>query len=290
MVRRKSVTELEKAEIKLQSLVERRDALNEEARLLRDERDLVVAKKRETAAALRELRTRRGDLIEEARAHRGRRDEFQRQAKALIELKRRVRTKVAGSVADELQALRREIAKMEMRQQTATLTLDEEKELLDDLRERVRRADELQGIKVDQDNVRKEVRDLDSTITELFAKADREHAEALERSHQAQAVTDEMQPLMGAMATLELEGDEKHEAYLEARRKADEVHAQIVEMRGHVLAEREARRAAYREGRDLLRHQNLSVRRALQDPKKLDASADEALKVLLQKGRVEIGR
>lgn len=290
MVRRKSVTELEKAEIKLQSLVEKRDALNEEARLLRDERDLVVAKKRETAAALRELRTRRATLIEQARAHRGRRDEFQRQAKALIELKRKVRTKVSGSVADELQALRREIAKMEMRQQTTSLTLDEEKELLKHLRERVRRADDLQEIKVDQDNVRKEVRDLDSTITELFEKADREHAGALERSRGAQTITDEMEPLMDAMATLALEGDEKHEAYLEARRKADEVHAQIVEMRGHVLAEREMRRAAYREGQDILRRQNLNVRRALQDPKMLDASADEALRVLLQKGRVEIGR
>jgi len=289
MVRQKTVSELERAEIKLESLLEKRDALNEEARLLREERDLVVAKQRETAATLRELRRHRGDLAAQARVHRARRDEFQGQAKALIELKRQYRGKVSGSVARELQALRREIARMEMRQQTATLTLSEEQELLDELRERIRRAQQLEAAKSDQDKIRAEVRDLDATITDLFAKADREHAKAVELSRRAEAVRNEMAPLRNTLSTLALEAKEKHEAFLEARAKADAVHAKIVEMRTQVLAEREARRAERREARELLHRQNLTVRRTLLDPRKLEASADEALKALLKKGRVEIG-
>jgi len=56
MVRKKTLSELEQAEIKLQSLFEKRDALNQEAQLLRQERDLVHEKKREAGAKLRRER------------------------------------------------------------------------------------------------------------------------------------------------------------------------------------------------------------------------------------------
>jgi hypothetical protein len=87
-----------------------------------------------------------------------------------------------------------------------------------------------------------------------------------------------------------LEGNEKHAAYLTARDKADEVHAKLVEMREKVLSIRGAKRTEAREGRTLLRQQNRSVRDALLDEKKLEATADAALKALLEKGKVEIGR
>ena len=59
-------------------------------------------------------------------------------------------------------------------------------------------------------------------------------------------------------------------------------------MRDKVLTIRGAQRAEQREARELLRNQNRSVRRALYDEKKLDEAADQAVKALLQKGRVEI--
>ena len=61
-------------------------------------------------------------------------------------------------------------------------------------------------------------------------------------------------------------------------------------MRDKVLSIRGAKRAEARESRELLRTQNRSVRKVLYDEKKLEESADEALKALLQTGRVEIGR
>jgi len=68
------------------------------------------------------------------------------------------------------------------------------------------------------------------------------------------------------------------------------VHAKVVEMREKVLSIKGAKRAEVRESRDLLRQQNRSVRAALLDERKLEASADAALKALLEKGKVEIGR
>ncbi|OGS48174.1 MAG: hypothetical protein A3K68_06500 [Euryarchaeota archaeon RBG_16_68_13] len=290
MVRKKSLSELEKAEIKLETLVERRDALNQEAQLLRKERDLVHEKKRELTAVLREFRSKRAAATAEARAHRARRDELQGHAKELIEMRRKLRGRITGSVSDELRQLKRQIAQMEMRQQTATLSLSEENELLGDIKARMKQAKGLEILKTDQDKVFKEVTDIDGTITDLFARADAEHRVALDASAAARAIDEDLAPVLRSVGALIAEGDEKHEAYLETRAKADEVHAKVVEMRGKVLSERDAKRAEVREAREMLREQNRAVRIALLDKKKLEDSADEALRALLTKGRVEIGR
>lgn len=289
MVRRKTVSELEQAEIKLQSLLEKRDALNQEAQLLRKERDLVHDRKRELGPKLRDLKDRRAAFASEARTHRARRDELQAKAKSLIEMKRKMRGSVHADVGSELRALKRQVSQMEMRQQTASLTLHEENELLDRIKTAFRRLRELETLKAEQDSISKEIRDIDSGITELFQAAEKEHVAAVGLSRQARAVHEETTEYVRSIAALVAEGDAKHEGYLEARGKADEIHAKVVEMRGKVLSIKGAARTEAREAREILRKQNRSVRQALYDQKKIEASADEALKALLQKGRVEIG-
>ena len=290
MVRKKSVSELEKAEIRLESLVERRTVLNSQANVLRQERDLVHETKRERSAQLRELKGRRMELVGEARAHRAKRDGFQGKAKSLIEVKRKLRGRSGTSVGEEVRALRRQIKEMEMRQQTASLTLSAENKLLDATKAKIAQLRTLEALKAEEDQVSREVKDLDAEITDLFAQADREHEAAQDLSDRARALDGELDTLLETVSALAREGDAKHEAYLESRAKADEVHAKVVEMREKVLSDRAAKHAEVREGRELVRRQNQSVRRVLLDEKKLDESADEALRDLLQKGRVEIGR
>lgn len=287
MVRKKTLSELDQAEIKLESLVERRGALNEEAQIARQERDLVHEKKRELSAKLRDLRDRRGGFADQARSHRAKRDDLQAKAKSLIELKRKLRMQAGSSVTTELKTLQRQFREMELRQQTASLSLSEENELIDRLKEHMKRAKELESMKSEQDAVAKEVHDVDATITDLFAQAEQEHQAALALSKQAAEVHKETIGLAQAVAALVVEGNAKHEEYLKARAKADETHAKVVEMRDKVLSIKGAHRAEQREARDLLRSQNRNVRKTLYDEKKLEESADEALKALLQKGRVE---
>ncbi len=289
MVRKKTLSELEQAEIKLESLLERRAALNQEAALLRQERDLVHEKKREIAPKLRDLKDRRADLAAKARAHRAKRDELQGKAKALIDLKRKMRGSASADVGAELRSTKRRVSQMEMRQQTASLTLSEENELLDEIKRAIKRLRDLESLKADQDKITKEVRDVDAGITDLFRAAEEEHEAAVALSAQARAVHDETVGLVRQISSLASEGDEKHEAYLAARAKADDIHEKVVEMRDKVLSIRGAKREEARESRDLLRAQNRQAR-ALSDPKKLEDSADRALKALLEKGRVEIGR
>ncbi len=288
MVRKKTLSELDQAEIKLESLFEKRDALNQEAQLARKERDMVHDKKRELSPKLREIRDRRDGFVVEARAQRRKRDELQGKAKALVELRRKLRGEAGGSVTTELRGLKRQVDQMEMRQQTASLSLAEENDLIDELKVHLKRVKELESLKAEQDSVAREIHDLDATITEMFAQAEKEHQAALGLSKEAEAAHQETVELVHEISALAAEGDEKHEAYLKAREKADEVHAKVVEMREKVLSIRGAKRAEARESRELLRNQNRSVRRALYDEKRLEEAADEAVKVLLQKGRVEI--
>src|SRR5213083_2175218 len=269
MVRKKTLSELDQAEIKLQSLLEKRDALNREAQLLRQERDLVHETKRQIGATLRALKDRRASFAGEARKHRG---------------------SGHADVGLELRALKRRVSQLDMRQQTASLTLSAENELLGELKDSMKRLKQLEILKADQDKIAKEIRDIDSGITDFFQAAEKEHEAAIALSEKARSVHEETVGIVHQISALIHDGNEKHEAFLAARDKADEVHAKVVEMREKVLSIRGAKRSEAREARTMLREQNRAVRDALLDEKKLDASADAALKALLEKGRVEIGR
>jgi len=264
--------------------------LNQEAQLLRQERDLVHEKKREIGAKLRALKDRRASFAGEARKHRQTRDELQAKAKALIEMKRKLRGSGTADVGTELRSLKRRVSQMEMRQQTASLTLSAENELLGELKDSMKRLKQLEVLKADQDKIAKEIKDIDSGITDFFQAAEKEHEAAVALSEKARSTHEETIGIVHQVAALIHDGNEKHEAFLAARGKADEVHAKVVEMREKVLSIKGAMRSEAREARTLLRQQNRAVRDALLDEKKLEASADAALKALLEKGKVEIGR
>jgi uncharacterized coiled-coil DUF342 family protein len=168
------------------------------------------------------------------------------------------------------------------------MELSEENELIDNLRATMRHIRELEKVKGQQDAVTMEVREMDSTIDDLFRSADTEHAQVVQLSRKANEIHDRITELVKNLAVLIAESNKKHEEYLETRAKADEVHQKIVEMRGKVLATREAEREEAREARQLLKQNRQDVRRNLYDEKKLDEFADQAVKALLRKGKVEI--
>ena len=288
MVRRKEKSELDTAEIKLESLIERRNVLNSEAAVFREERDLLHNQKKEVVVQVRTLRDERDRLVDEMRIHRDQRNEFQRKARDLIELKRKVRGQLHGSISGELERLRKDVKRMEMRQQTASLKLEEENALLDDLREKLKELKSLEHLRSEQDKIGKEVKDLDASITDLFHAADKEHELVVKLNAEAKERHETLSGLVGQISALASEADKKHEDYLKIRTRADELHQKAMEMRETVLTIRNTHREEIREARNLLRQQNVTVRRELLDERKLDKAAEEALQLLMKKGRVEM--
>jgi phosphoserine phosphatase len=288
MVRRKVPSELDKAEIKLSDLMNRRDSFNEQANVLRQERDQLHEQKRSVSAEVRSLKGARDAFVREMRAHKGVRNELQDKAKKLVDIRREFRGKMKENVTGELASLRKDFKRIEMEQQTVPMKLDEENELIENLRATMRHIRELEKMKGQQDAVTKEVRDLDSTIDDLFKDADTEHEQVVHLSRKANDLHDKVTELIKNIAILIVESDKKHEEYLETREKADEIHQKVVEMREKVLTTREAQRAEVREVRQYLKQHRLEVRRNLYDEKKLDEFADKAVQALLNKGKVEI--
>lgn len=288
MVRRKVPSELEKAEIKLSDLMGRRDVLNVQANVHRQERDQLHERKRVLAAEVRTLKDARDAFVRDMRTHKGARNELQTKAKRLVDLRREFRGKVKENVTGELATLRKDFKRIEMEQQTVPMKLDEENELIENLRATMRHIRELEKMKGQQDAVTKEVRDLDATIDELFESADTEHEQVVLLSRKANDLHDKVTEVIKNIVVLNVESDKKHEEYLEARGKADEIHQKVVEMRTMVLTTREAQRAEIREARQMLKQHRQDVRRILYDEKKLDEYADQAVQALLKKGKVEI--
>ena len=61
-----------------------------------------------------------------------------------------------------------------------------------------------------------------------------------------------------------------------------------MEMRNKVTSLRRERRSKMVEARKVIKKQNIEVKKALEDEKKLDAAADDAVKQLLRKGKIEM--
>src|SRR5437879_13050156 len=93
----------------------------------------------------------------------------------------------------------------------------------------MKRIKQLESLKADQDKIAKEIKDIDSGITEFFEAAEKEHEAAVALSEKARSVHEETVEIVHQIAALIHDGNEKHEAFLAARRKPEEIHAQVVE-------------------------------------------------------------
>jgi uncharacterized coiled-coil DUF342 family protein len=288
MGRKKVPSELELAEVKYQNLLDKRDGYNDEARVLREDRDLLHAQARGLREEMRALRERRDALVAVMRQHKGRRNELQGKAKDLIALKRKLKGKVKGSVAEEIAAARAAIASLETRQETGALSLDQENALLEELRRRRRALVDLETLRSEQERIDREVGDLDARIDALFRDAEAEHQRVVALSEEASGLHEGVTALVREIAHLQGEADKKHEAYVKVKERADYYHGRAVEMRQKILSSRETRRREIQEARTYIRDQNEAVRKTFTDEARRKALEDAAVRKLLEKGRVEL--
>ena len=288
MVRKKVTSELDKAEIKLQSLRDKRDQINEEAAGARQERDMLNDKRGALVEEMRAAKRQRDAVVRDMRQHRDRRNEMHRHAHELIELKRKARGGLKKGIGSDIGRLRKEVEDMDRKQQTTVLTLAEENELIDQLRAAIKEVRQLEAAKGAQDQIFKEVKEIDAAIDTLLEDAEKEHHEVIALAGKANELHDRVTQHVRDISVLIAEANKKHQAFVALRERADAEHAKVMEMQGKVLSERKASRAEEVETRKILRAQSKAVRSALLDKKKLDEAADHALEELLRKGKVEI--
>lgn len=273
------------AEQRFRKLVDRRNALNDEARQAREARDAINAERRRIYDEVQVWMQQRQAVAQQIKTHKAARNEQQDRGRQLLALRQEKRKGHTGGAGQKMRELETQVKALEFRQQTVPMSGPKELELLDEIKVKVREMEELKKLKVTQDALFGEVKDLDGAVKDAFAKADAEHAKVVEFSAQWQELTNKLEPSFQNLGVLKQQADAKHQAFLDLRKRADDEHAKASELRGEVEQKRSAVDELYNERRAVVQEFRQQVR-ALEDPHALDASADEAVKLLLTKGRI----
>lgn len=282
------VTEEENAEVRYRGIIEKRNELNDQAREFADARNMLNNERREIIEDIQVLREERDGIVKKMRQHKKLRNQHQDKAKALIEQRKGKRKGIHKDLDRDIETIRAEVKMLELKQETTVLTIEEENELLKNLKKQYNEVKRLEAIQGEQDAILSEVKNVDEKITLLFKMADEEHAKVVALSKQSNEVHDRITLMSKSISHLISEANKNHEAYVKLKERADEYHQKANEMREKIMAVRNLKRDEIRESRMLVSQQNKAVRMALNDEKKLEAAANDALETLLKKGKVEI--
>jgi uncharacterized coiled-coil DUF342 family protein len=211
-----------------------RDVLNAEARRLADERSAVLDELHAKSAEAQDHRHGRDDLNESVREAKRLREEWNRKLQEasdrLAELKR-ARQPRPGAVP--VWRLTKELRELEFRHMTSSLTPDQEKRLVAEM-QRLQLA-----IKEHDEQLRKDP-EIDQALTALNQardEAEKHHAAVGQLAEDAQRAHE-------SMVTLYMAVDE-------LRRRADDVQARLIEVKGRADEEHRAHIQAIEEVRDI---------------------------------------
>lgn len=288
MARKKTKTELEVAELRFRSLIEKRNDLNRQASVVMDDIDKIRKRKNTILDDLKDLKEEKAKLHDQIKRHKNKRDEFQRKAKELIAVKKSKRGKVSGDFDRELRDMDRRIKDMERRQETTFMTLAEENELLDQLRDNVKERKELEDVVEEQKSILSEVKDIDLSIDELFKIANEEHEKIVKIFPKVDALNKKMQGEFKKVGIFLLDIKKKREVFIDLKTKADGYHKKASEMREKILTIKKATKKDIMAARKTIKDHNVRVKKLLDDEKNLAKKADEALESLMKKGKIEL--
>lgn len=285
---KKKIDQLKSAEEKYQTLIEKRDELNEKANSVRSERNALNDKKKEFITKLKELREGRRDLSAKIGELKNQRNEFQSKAKSMIDTKKKLGSSLGKNPATDLGAKKKEASRLEMEQQTVPLSIEKESELIKKIRNLYEQINQLEDIVSDQNSVKLSIGEIDQAIDEAFRIADSEHKKMMVLVEERKFLDDKITEIVNEIGVVGANANKKHEEFLEIRKSADHYHTRAQEFREKILEIRATRRKEREEQRRAISEQNETMRKELLDEKKREEAADGALQKLLSKGKIEL--
>lgn len=290
MKRKSRRSEVESAERIFSDLITKRDEQHVKATELRDQRDAVHAQRRELIDRMGTLKEERDSLNAQMKVHKERRNEFQRKGKALIERKKALSKHMDRDLDSSIETLRLDIRELELRHQTRPSSIEEERDILERIRRKQAELEELMSRTGEQEELTLQADGIDPMIDEAFKKADEEHQEVVRFHEEAEKVHKRVVAHIEEINHLSAEGDRKHSAMLEARALADRYHQKAMAMREKLMAtRREAREEREREEEEL-DELNRQVRERFESEEAQKKAEDEILKLLQEKGKVDLKR
>jgi len=279
--------DIQSAEKKMRTLLDKRDALNGEARVQREERDQLNDARREAGADLDMFKERREAANAKMREHKEKRNAFQAEAKELIAKKKAMFEK-RDDKGPSIMELKKEIEDAHRRQETSQLSLEKERALLEDIKRKERLLKEYMSTHQADEEVMGDINKLNARIDELFKQADGEHQLFVEAMNEGQVHHEKFVEVLKQMDHLRGEADKRHEEYVDLRQRADNYHQRVDSIREEIMEKRKERDAIIQEARDVIAEQNRETREALESEDVIDEALDEALDILKKKGSIKM--
>ncbi len=282
--KKKDVEQLRDAEKKYQAYIEKRNELNDMARLIREERDMLNGNRKEIKEKMDKIKAERDKLVLKMRQHKEIRNKIQQQAKELIDAKRKKKGEVFRNLPLRVEELKADFQMLEYRQETVPMSSGKENDLIDKIRQKKAEYEKFKKLLEEQKVIEIDLSDKDNAIDVLFKKADEEHEKVQKFYNESQKKHEEFMKMVNELSISINEANKKHKEFIEIKNEAQTIHEKAFEMRSKIIAIRGEKRKQHDEARRAIQEQNLQARNAVFDKKKLDEIADESLDEL-KKGK-----
>jgi len=256
------------------ALAEKRDNLNERAKNLRSEIQKLRNERDETNEKVKQLKLQRNDTKARILERIG-------EIRKLSE-ENRVLAKKKPSRSHH--SLQQEIESIDWQIQTASLTLQEDKDLM----EQVKQLESQLSIHRKIEQVNKRIQDLRNKVSDLEAESEHCHETLLNNARKSQELHEKMSAKAEESKKMKMEADEIHRQFVAAKEKGRPLQQEIAtvwrritELRGEIRKEEEEEK---RRSEDVLR-QTLEEK-AMEKLKRHEKLSWEEFQLLAQKGDV----
>jgi len=285
---KKEIEQLRDAEKKYQTYIEKRNELNDMAKLIREERDMIHDSRKDLKGDIEKVKKERDELVSKMRQHKEMRNKLQEEAKKLIEAKRKSKGEVFRNLPLRVEELKADVQMLEYRQETVPMSPAEENELIETIREKRKDFERTKKQMDKQKLVEIDISDKDKAIDELFKKADEEHKKVQKYYNENQKKHEKYIKLVNELSVSIAEANKKHEQYIELRNEAQKIHEKAFEMRSKIIAIKGERRKRWDEAKKAIKEQNIRARKAVMDKDKLEKIADKSVDALKKGEKIRL--
>tara|TARA_B110000459_G_C16463316_1_gene426232 strand:- start:5 stop:919 length:915 start_codon:yes stop_codon:yes gene_type:complete len=271
---------------------EQRNSFNEDARRAADSRNALQEQSKEIRESIKEKLDEQKKVRDQAQICKAKRDEIQNQIRELINQNKGKRSdaKESKSVIFQLSEIINEIEKIENTMMTdGRLILETENKLLKKLKVLINKRNKLMPSVEEFELINIDLGDMDGSIRLLKSEADKAHQEMIDFHKKADAIWEDVKPMLSERDFLRAEADRLHAAYVTCRESANEVHANMTELISQVNEIRDEMKAAEEERVKVIKDHNQSVKDALKKPSEDEDMADSLASQLLESGSVTLG-
>jgi uncharacterized coiled-coil DUF342 family protein len=281
---KKEKEQLINSEKKYQSFIQRRNELNDLAKVLREERDMLNNKHKEMKESIQKIKSERDSFVVKMREHKEKRNKLQEEAKSLINARTKKKGEVFKNLPLRVEELNADVQMLEYKQETIPMSSQEENDLIDKIREKKKEYKETLKKLEKQKSIEIDISDKDRSIDEFFKKADEEHEKVKHYYNESQKKHEEYIKLVNEISIIIAESNKKHEKYIEVKNEAQKNHEKAIEMKSKIISVKEERKNRWKQAKMAIKEQNIKAREAVLDKNKLHEIAEQSIDEL-KKGK-----